>query len=312
MSVYVHRGSWMYDFWQAKARHWKDGFQTKTQALKAEKEARKASQSNKVFSLICQMRLQELKLRRTPRYYKENEGLIKKLLKVWTKPLISRDDVEEYIATKKSATQANKELKMIKRLFQHAVERDWLESNPAKNVKLLPIARKRKYIPPQEDIIKFLLEAGKDRFYFLTMIYTLARMREINYAKWTDIDGEYLCLRTRKARNSDTVERRIPINETLKYVLDHIEKKGEYIFCREDGTPFDCRKKLMAGICRRAGIKRFSFHSLRHYGASKLAEAGAPLTAVQAILGHSRATTTDTYLQSLGSKKTEVMNSLMI
>ena len=42
-------------------------------------------------------------------------------------------------------------------------------------------------IPPQEDIIKFLMEAGQDRFYFLTLIYTLARMREINYLKWEDV-----------------------------------------------------------------------------------------------------------------------------
>jgi integrase len=121
-----------------------------------------------------------------------------------------------------------------------------------------------------------------------------------------------IILKTRKARNSDLVERRIPINETLRYVLDRLPRKGEYVFCKENGKPYDCRKKLMAGICKRAGVKRFSFHSLRHYGASKLAEAGAPLTAVQAILGHSRATTTDTYLQTLGTKKTEVMNSLMI
>jgi hypothetical protein len=40
--------------------------------------------------------------------------------------------------------------------------------------------------------------------------------------------------------------------------------------------------------------------TLRHYGASKLAQEGVPLTDIQALLGHQRATTTDIYLQSLG------------
>jgi integrase len=306
----------MFDFFHEKTRHRNGGYPTKTSALKAEKETRKQAQNiNRNFSMICQMRLQDLKIRNTPRYYRENECLINKLLKKWgTKTLINREDIENHISNsaQRSVSQANKELKMIKRLFQHAVERDWLEINLAKNVKLFPTSKKRKYIPPQEDIIKFLMEAGKDRFYFLTMIYTLARMREINYLKWEDILVDCLILKTRKARNSNLTERRVPINETLDYVLDHIERKGEYIFCRENGTPFDCRKKLMAGICKRAGIKRFSFHSLRHFGASKLAEAGVSLTAVQAILGHSRATTTDTYLQSLGTKKNEAMKGFII
>jgi len=315
MTVYLHQKKWMYDFWYTKIRFRQGGFITKTQALKAEKEARKsAGNPNSHFKNICEKRLEELKIRRTDRYYHENRRLIEKLLKLWGDKPITRQDVEGYAnkTALKSVSQANKELKMIKRLFQHAKERDWIETNPAQNIKLFPVSKKRKYIPPQEDIIRFLMEAGKDRFYFLVMIFTLARMREINYLKWEDVFDDYLILKTRKARNSDLTERKIPINATLGYVLGKIPKKGSYVFCKENGEPFDCRKKLMAGICKRAEIKPFSFHSLRHFGASKLMEAGAPLTAVQAILGHSRATTTDTYLQSLGTKKNEVMNNLMI
>lgn len=314
MSVFLYQGKWMYEFYHDKNRYRKGGFPNKTQALKAEREAiRQAGNINKGFISICDNRLAELKIRRTYRYYIENKSLIEKLKSLWgKKQIITRQDVEDYANNHRSLTQANKELKMIKRLFQHAKERDWIETNPAQNIKLFPVSKKRKYIPPQEDIIRFLMEAGKDRFYFLVMILTLGRMREINYLKWEDVFDDHLILKTRKARNSDTVERRIPINETLKYVLEHIPKKGEYLFCRENGTPIDCRKKLMKRICERAEIKIFSFHSLRHFGASKLMEAGAPLTAVQAILGHSRATTTDTYLQSLGNKKTEVMNNLVV
>ena len=61
--------------------------------------------------------------------------------------------------------------------------------------------------------------------------------------------------------------------------------------------------KLLKGLCKRAGVKYFSFHALRHYGASKLASEGEALTDIQALLGHMKATTTDIYLQSLSQSK---------
>jgi integrase len=64
----------------------------------------------------------------------------------------------------------------------------------------------------------------------------------------------------------------------------NVRCKGEYVFCRDNGEPYDCRKKLMAGIYKKAEIKRFSFHSLRHFGAIKLIESGVPLTVAQAII----------------------------
>lgn len=306
----------MFDFWRKGVRHRQGGFKTQTQAKKAEKEAMaRLGKMNLGFIELCEKRLEELKIRRTGRYCNENHSLIKKLVQRWgSKPIVTREDVESYLneTAKNSVTQANKELKMIKRLFEHGVERDWLESNPAKKIKLFPTSKKRKYIPPQEDITKFLMVAKPDeRFYFLLMILTLGRMREINYLKWEDIYSDHLILKTRKACNSNLTERRIPISPLLQYVIDRIPQDADFLF-HQKGKPYDCRKRLMATLCKQAGVKRFSFHSLRHYGASKLVEAGAPLTAVQAILGHSRATTTDTYLQELSGKKTEVMSQLVI
>lgn len=42
------------------------------------------------------------------------------------------------------------------------------------------------------------------------------------------------------------------------------------------------------------------YHALRHHAAGCMADANVPLTAIQAILGHEVATTTDIYLKSLG------------
>lgn len=47
--------------------------------------------------------------------------------------------------------------------------------------------------------------------------------------------------------------------------------------------------------CRWAGVKRVSFHTLRHTNASKLVQAEVPLYDVQQLLDHSNSQTTQRY-----------------
>jgi integrase len=103
--------------------------------------------------------------------------------------------------------------------------------------------------------------------------------------EWSDIMDEYLILRTRKARNSDMVERLIPLTKPLKEVIAQIPKNGRYVFTNsKTGTKYDYRKGMLKGLCKRAKVKFFTFHALRHYGASQLAKEGLPLTDIQTFL----------------------------
>jgi integrase len=122
--------------------------------------------------------------------------------------------------------------------------------------------------------------------------------------------SDYIILRTKKAKNSDITERKVPINETLKAVLKETPRIGEHVFCHQDGFPYNYRSKFLKNACRTAGVKVFTYHALRHYGASTLANAGVSITDIQAILGHQRTTTTDIYLQSISPNLREAMGKL--
>ena len=65
------------------------------------------------------------------------------------------------------------------------------------------------------------------------------------------------------------------------------------------GEPFQQRSKLMPRLCRKAGVKPFGFHALRHKAAAITFIAGG-LAVAQTLMGHSRATTTDIYVRSAG------------
>jgi len=63
--------------------------------------------------------------------------------------------------------------------------------------------------------------------------------------------------------------------------------KGEYLFHDEEGDPLRDVKRSFQTALRRAGIKDFRFHDLRHTSCSYLTMRGAPIQAVQDHAGHS-------------------------
>jgi len=316
MTVYRHQGKWRFDFMKNGQRYTDSGFETKQEAKNAEVEARKKiGKINTDFLKLCEKKLEDIELKRTDGHFKENKAIFKKLIARWgTKKEITRDDVEQYIneITKESRSKANKYLRRIKSLFNFGIERDWFSINPALKLKSFPIDKKKKYIPPIEDVIKVLsLAKPLDRIYLLVIIHTLARIREINNLKWEDVHDEYLTLWTRKSRNSNLVPRDIPLNTVLKEVINEIPKKGIHVFVNpRTEKKYEYRDKFLGTLCKKAEVVKFCFHNLRHFGASMLSSEGAGTGDIQGILGHSQASTTDGYIQSLKPAMIEAMKKM--
>ena len=71
--------------------------------------------------------------------------------------------------------------------------------------------------------------------------------------------------------------------------------------------PFSHRKNLMKGLCKKAGVRHFGFHALRHAGASVMDNNNVPIIAIQKILGHENRSTTEIYLQGIGDFERQAM-----
>ena len=169
---------------------------------------------------------------------------------------------------------------------------------------------------PKEDVIKVLMAADQEtRDYLWTIICTMGRMGEINQLKWTDVNlkDKHLVLYTRKKRGGHLTPRRIPLNQNLLDVLhrryNNRTPDKPWVFWHRywsrkvndwvDG-PFIDRKKFMKTLCKKAGVKYFRFHALRHFGATLLDNGKVPIGTVQKLLGHENRLTTEIYLHSLG------------
>lgn len=306
MAAYRHRNGWMYDFMKNGKRYREGGFATKKEAVEEEAKARATARKiNMDFLKLCTSRLEDIEARRSDGHFKRNKLIFENLMKKWvTKSEITIIDVEEVMkeVAKESKHKANRYLAMIKALFRYGIKRKLVDYDPTIGIDPYGIEKQRKYIPPEADVEKVLALAPKGfRDYLITLIHTAGRMREINKLKWEDVNfaEDYLVLRTRKAKNSAVAERKVPLTRTLKAILEGLPRKGEYVFSHQDGRRYDNRIKMIHSLCEQAKIRAFTFHNLRHFSASKLANLGVAITDIQEILGHTRPTTTDGYLQTI-------------
>lgn len=317
--VEQHGNKWRYDFVKGGRRYKKGGFKNKEEAKQAEAESRAGAKSISTnFLKLTTSRLEDIEIRRSKKHFQENKIFFKELMDtLGTLDTISHEDVQEYLneVKRQSPSLANRKLKLLKALFNHGIKKHWFYINPCTGIDKFGEDRKKKrYIPPKEDIDKVLSVANEEqRRYLLVIIHTIARVREINRLTWEDVDFKrrYVTLWTRKSKNSKVVDRNIPMNDTLYQALSTAPRQGPYVFMNKwTKKNYDYRSKLLKILCEAAGVERFTYHCLRHYGASKLAESNVPLTDIQEILGHQRATTTDIYLQSLKGSNIEAMKRL--
>ncbi len=154
---------------------------------------------------------------------------------------------------------------------------------------------------------------GQHKVMLLTYLHTAARRGELFELIWDDVDFDNrrirLWTRKRKAgRECDWIPMTMELHDTLSWWYENRTfEESNYVFLCESkapfsqevyGKPFVNRQKWIRGLCQKAGVKPFGIHAIRHLTASILADAGYPITVIQAILRHKSANTTAKYLHN--------------
>jgi integrase len=140
----------------------------------------------------------------------------------------------------------------------------------------------------------------------LTTIRTGMRAGEITGLQWSAIDWHNRILTVRHSRcdrqkaigpTKSNRERHVPMDTDVYELLFKRMKSTGYVFTDARNDPFDTSRinKELEKKCKEVGLRRITWHVLRHTFASHLAMRGAPITVVQQLLGHSSITTTMRY-----------------
>jgi integrase len=342
MSVYfVKVRGWRYDFTLKGTRHTGAWFKTKREAQQAEAKRREEIETPRGeteiltdmgFLELANRRLDHVKAYNTKMHYDHHVYLFRRLIRAWGTEVpcaeITTQMVEEYLfkRLKVSPGTANKDLRLIRAFFNFGKKKGLIDCNPSSGIEFFPIEEKEQYTPPKRDVLSVLLAADPDtQDYLWTIALTLARKGEIDRLKWKDVDFERhtVTLYTRKKKGGNLRSRKIPMVPKLYGILsrryDRKDPAKPWVFWhtfwssksgeRKEG-PYQDRKRVMRTLCRKAGVKYFRFHALRHFGASLLADAGIPMVVIQRLLGHENIETTELYLHAIGAAERDAMDIL--
>ena len=337
MSTYFIKGKgWRYDFMLNGVRYTQAGFKTKTKAKRADANKRKevlepplAATTDMDFLELVNLRLDHIKAYNSEQHYADYHSRAKRWVQLWSHlkcSEITREMIQAFILKRSrvSAYTANKELRSLRSLFNFGKKQSWITVNPTEGIESLPVEKKVKYIPPLEDIFKVIAVGDPDeQDYLWTIRETMARVGEANCLSWdgdVNFEERYLILYTRKKKGGNLTPRKVPMTERLYTLLSRRyasrNSRMPWVFWHRYWSrkqskmiegPHERRKRLMKGLCKKADVRYFNFHALRHSGASVMDSLGVPIGSIQRILGHENRTTTEMYLQSLGESERQAM-----
>ncbi|MFC2170245.1 tyrosine-type recombinase/integrase [Acidobacteriota bacterium] len=217
---------------------------------------------------------------------------------------------------KKPAT-VNRELSVLKRAFNLAIDWKMNEENPVQKVKYLRQPEPRERILNEEEEEK-LFKASSEHLkpIILIALHTGMRKTEISSLKWDQVNltnGEIEVVRTKSGK-----KRIIPISERLHQEIKLLKMRNEnceFVFQYADPKTGEKRhlkyfRRAFENACRRAEIRGLTFHDLRHTFATRLIWAGVDLITVKDLLGHYSVKTTERYTHSNKVQKQKAVELL--
>lgn len=239
---------------------------------------------------------------------------------------IDADLVEQYRAQKRRAglspQTVNLHLSAIRTYLAGAVRRKVLATAPIITRPKVP--RPPEKLPLSPDHVGRLVADRTEprwRDAILVTVHTGMRIGEVLALDWQDVTldetapsltvRQAFSLRELSTPKGDRI-RRIPLTPEVRTLLARRARPEGFVFARMDGNPY-CRTaadKALRRACRRVGVRPVGWHILRHTFASLLNRSGAGRSAIQGLLGHADARTTDIYTHLFGGELEAAIASL--
>ncbi len=205
--------------------------------------------------------------------------------------------VETYKNKRKSEAEpatVNRELALFKYMFNLAIKWGKAHHNPVKEVRLFREERGGIRWLSEEEAEALIRVAGNHLKPILVIaLHTGMRRGELLNLRWDNVDLLNRMITIEHSKGGRV--RQIPMTDRVFETLRLVDKSGEYVFSKKDGSPYGKVQKGFKAAVKRAGIRDCRFHDLRHTFASWLVMKGVPLATVQYYLGHQNIQTTMAY-----------------
>lgn len=216
----------------------------------------------------------------------------------------------------RSLATANHLLRVVKLLWNHAVDAGFIDVVPFK-VKALRVQRKPRPTVPASRVPEFLaaVDAQSQSRQAAVMLKVMLGMgmreSEVIGMRWSWFDLDQRTYIVGKAKGKEA--RVLPVPHWLwNEFLSMPKTLSGLVFPGEEGKPHHphfCRRVLQR-VTKHLGLVGVSQHRLRSTFASLHAEAGTPITEIQGMLGHKNIQTTMIYVETSLEAKRKAQDTL--
>ncbi|MDA2919545.1 site-specific integrase [Desulfobacterota bacterium AH_259_B03_O07] len=230
-----------------------------------------------LFDKLCEHYLDWAKTNH--KAYWRDEQVAKVLLKEFAGKLVTQInswDVERYKKERKALGRKpgtiNRELTVLKRMFNLGFQWELVNSNPVKGVKFMEVPKVPYHTLEDQEFENMYKLASENLKPFLLCAYSTGLRRgELLNLKWESVDFINGYIYVKETKNNEA--RAIPINEMdlLKEKLIELEdiNDGEYVFQYYKDRSLTTLYRDFWRAIKKAGVKS-TIHTLRHTFASNL------------------------------------------
>ncbi len=213
-------------------------------------------------------------------------------------PRLNRNMARDYREWRKQLKPAitdasvNRALSVLRHILYWAVDESLLPANPLARVPLvrerrlkrpvMSVAEEEALLPTLPDYLKRIV---------ITALDTGMRRGEILKQRWEDIDLSRRVLAVTRSKTAEGEAREIPLSHRVHDLLAKEAKMEGPVFTRH-GKSLNWIRKGWLGALKRAGLRHFRFHDLRHSFNTRALESGVMQEVRMALMGHSVASKT--------------------
>jgi integrase len=186
-----------------------------------------------------------------------------------------------------SETTVNRDLEVLRHLLFWAVDEGYLAANPLSRMPLVRERRKPRAVMSLDEEARLLSHAISHLHpLVIAALDTGMRRGELLSQRWEHIDLTRRLLFVTHSKTAGGEAREIPLTARV-YELLAAAPRNEGLVFQFKGRPLHRIKTAWAGAIRRAGIRYYRFHDLRHTFNTRLMEAGVMQEVRKALMGHS-------------------------
>lgn len=237
---------------------------------------------------------------------------------------LTEDDILEYLKMLREEkgykpASINRHLNSIRTLCKFAYRKDWIDTNPTRNIDQVRFQRQERTFLTAEELDVFIdsIEHPLAQLAARIMSFTGLRVTECTSLRLEDVDLDNLVIHVINGKGGK--DRDVPISAALvPYLVDYLENwrpnvsSNKFLATEKTGsiTHQTINKAFHQTTYKLGWEKKVTCHILRHTFASKLVANDVHVSKISKLLGHADVRTTSIYMHSSTEELQEAVNLL--